>query len=259
MRDTELFSGERLDQIGFGGLKLIQKPEEFCYGVDAVILANFAAKHCKGEPQSVVDLGTGTGVIPLILSHKTKAKNIIGVEVQKPSFERAKRNIKLNSLEERLSIINGDVKDIGEIWGRDLKGTVDVVVANPPYFKSGSSITNGHDAKAMARHETTAGLEEFLSCAAYLLKLKGDFFMVHRPSRLADICYFGRTAGLEPKEMIFVSPTEGETPNILLIHMVKGAGSELKILPHLYVYDKHGEYTEDLLEAYESTTKNMLK
>lgn len=240
---------ERVDEIGFGKLKLIQKPKDFCYGVDAVILADFAAKNLKKTPQVMVDLGTGTGVIPLILSHKTETARIYGVEIQEDSFERAKRNAVLNNLEDRISFVNGDVKAF-KIWGEKLKGTVDAVVSNPPYFISGGAIINDLAPKTIARHETTAGLDDFLKCAAYLLKPKGDLFMVHRPSRLADICCYGRANGLEPKSMCFVSPKKESIPNILLVHMVKGGGKEIKFQQPLSVYSEDGNYTKELLEAY---------
>ncbi len=245
----EKFEDERIDQIGFGNLKLIQKPKDFCYGVDAVILADFAVKCNKSKPKTIVDLGTGTGVIPLILSHKTDAKHIYGLEVQEDSWQRALRNAKLNNLEDRISFINDDVKSF-KTWAADFQGSVDMVVSNPPYFISGGGIINNLAPKTIARHETTAGLKDFLACASYLLKPKGDFYMVHRPSRLADICCYGRENGLEPKEMCFVSPNKDSVPNILLVHMVKGGGKELKFLPPLAVYDGEGNYTPELLEAY---------
>lgn len=240
---------ERVDKIGFGDLKLIQKPKDFCYGVDAVILADFAVKNRKKHSETVIDLGSGTGILPLILSHKTEASRIIGVEVQEDSFLRAERNAAFNKLEERISFINGDVKDY-ESWGVELKGSADVVLSNPPYFISGGGIKNDLAPKTIARHETTAGLRDFMACAAYLLGARGDFFMVHRPSRLVDICCYGREFGLEPKDMCFVSPNIEEIPNILLVHMVKGGGKELKFQKPLSVYNKDGSYTQQLLEAY---------
>lgn len=240
---------ERVDKIGFGDLKLIQKPKDFCYGVDAVILADFAVKNRKKHSETVIDLGSGTGILPLILSHKTEASRIIGVEVQEDSFLRAERNAAFNKLEERISFINGDVKDY-ESWGVELKGSADVVLSNPPYFISGGGKKNDLAPKTIARHETTAGLRDFMACAAYLLGARGDFFMVHRPSRLVDICCYGREFGLEPKDMCFVSPNIEEIPNILLVHMVKGGGKELKFQKPLSVYNKDGSYTQQLLEAY---------
>ena len=254
-----IFDGERVDDTGFGGLKLIQKPEEFCYGVDAVILADFAAR-CAGvslpsrarqaADVTAVDLGTGTGIIPLILSHKTGWQQLIGVEVQEGSWERAVRNAELNGLEERMEFIKGDVKDFGKHWGTELAGKVDVVTSNPPYTQGSGGLKSANTAKAIARHETTAGLEDFIRCGASLLKTRGDFFMVHRPSRLVDICYMAREAGLEPKELCFVSPSRDAAANILLVHMVKGGGRQLTVLEPLFVYESDGSYTEKLRECY---------
>lgn len=241
---------ERLDEIGFGELKLIQKPKDFCYGVDAVILADFSVKNLKKKPKTIIDLGTGTGILPLIMSYKTDAERIIGVEIQEDSFLRAKRNSTINKLDGRVSFINGDIKDYALGWGSELKESADMVISNPPYFISGGGIINDLAPKTIARHETTAGLEDFMKCASYLLRPKGDLFMVHRPSRLVDICCYGRAHGLEPKEMCFVSPKQQSIPNILLVHFVKGGGKELKFTKPLAVYDEDGNYTKELLEAY---------
>ena len=254
-----IFEGERVDDTGFGSLKLIQKPEEFCYGVDAVILADFAARNASAslpsrkashDPVTVVDLGTGTGIIPLILSHKTGWNRLVGVEVQEGSFDRAVRNVQLNGLDDRMSFIRGDVKDFGKCWGAELSGSIDVVTSNPPYTQGSGGLKSSNTAKSIARHETTAGLEDFIRCAAWLLKPRGDFFMVHRPSRLVDICCMARDAGLETKEMCFVSPNREAAANILLVHMVKGGGRQLTMLEPLFVYEKDGSYTEKLKECY---------
>lgn len=250
IKQIHLEEGERLDEIGFGGLTLIQKPEEFCYGVDAVILADFAAKYARRSFRRAVDLGTGTGIIPLILSYKTEIPQITGIEVQADSFGRAMRNTENNGLKERVGFIHGDVKDFKNGWGRDLQGSVDLITSNPPYTAGSSGLVCSNPAKLIARHETTASLEDFMKCAAYLLKDKGEFFMVHRPSRIVDICCLGRQYGLEVKELQFVSPNRDGKPNILLVHMVKGGGREAKMLPPLYVYDMDGNYTEELLAAY---------
>ena len=241
--------GERLDEIGFGGLRLLQKPEDFCYGVDAVILADLTAKYVRRSTETIVDLGTGTGIIPTILSYKTDVPDLIGVEVQNEAYERALRNVGINGLEERVSFLHGNVKDVAQ-WGKPLIGTVDIVTSNPPYTAGKEGMTSDNRAKMIARHEIMAGLEDFLRCAALLLKEKGDLFMVHRPARLVDICCFGRALGLEPKEMCFVSPNVETKPNILLVHMVKGGGRQLKMLPPFYVYDMDGNYTPQLRETY---------
>ena len=259
---------ERIDEIGFGTLKLIQEPEEFCYGVDAVLLADFAARqkgffdvNFDGKPvvsrrdsmkdAAIVDLGSGTGIVPLILSHKTNCKKIYGVEVQKNSFDRAVRTSTMNGLQDRVEFFHSDVKEFWKKEGSFLRGYVDIVTSNPPYTAGKGGLTNSNSAKAIARHETTADLDDFVRCASELLKPKGSLFMVHRPSRLVDLCVAGRACGLEPKEMCLVSPKEGRIPNILLVHMIKGAGRELKILKPLAVYDRDGSYTDKLRKSYE--------
>lgn len=247
---VEINAGERIDEIGFGGLKLIQKPEDFCYGIDAVLLADFAATRHKGRADLIVDLGTGTGVIPLILSARLPQSRIYGIELQEDCCERAVRSAALNGLEERISYINDDVVGAGESWGAKLKGQMDIVVTNPPYFVSGGGLINDHAPKTVARHETTAGLYEFMACASFLLKPRGELFMVHRPARLADICCFGREHRLEPKELLFISPRRDTAPNLLLIHMIKDGGRELKLLEPICVYDEEGGFTPQVLAAY---------
>ncbi len=242
----------REDNIGFGGLRLLQEPEEFCYGVDAVILADFASKAC---PKKAVDLGTGSGVIPLILSHKTGAEKLVGVELQKPSYERAVQSVALNGLEDRIKMVNADVTD------EDLRGKVfsaaetsegvDLVTCNPPYMPGGASIPGANAAKTIARQETTATLDDFIRAAADLLCRRGHLYMVHRPSRLADIICSMRQRGIEPKELRMVSPKPGAEPNIVLIHGIKGAGPELKVLDTLCVHKEDGGYTDEIEIIYE--------
>lgn len=240
---------ERIDNIGFGGLKLIQDTDEFCYGVDAVILSDSVdVTKISGPDKKVFDLGTGTGIIPLILSSKTQAK-ITGVEIQREVFDLAKRNAKLNELTDRVSFINEDVKEY-ENWGKDLKSCIDIVTSNPPYMAKASGLINDNSKKMIARHETTADLNDFISAASFLLKDKGDFYLVHRPSRLVDILCFGRDNKLETKEIRYVAPRFGEEPNIILVHMVKNGGKELKMLPTLYIHDAGNKYTPELLNCY---------
>ena len=238
-----LYPGERIDETGFAGLKLIQKPDEFCYGVDAVILADFASKK---KASRIVDLGTGTGIVPIILSHKTNAEFIYGIEYQKDSFDRAVRNIELNALNGRLDFINANVAEFD-----GLKEWADVVTTNPPYMISNGAITNENTAKTIARHETVGTLDDFVRCAAGILKNKGDFYMVHRPSRLVDIFCTCRKYRLEPKEIRFVAPRTGESPNIVLVHCVKNGGAELKTLSDLYVYKEPGVYSDEIQQIYE--------
>lgn len=248
---TGIRTGERLDSIGFGSLRLIQRPDEFCYGVDAVILADFAARGFsrKSALKRAMDLGMGTGIIPLILSHKTRASEILGIEVQQDSYERACRNIELNGLTDRLTAIHGDVAnaDFGA-----MAGSFDLVTSNPPYMTGSCGLINKIDAKTIARHETTGTLEDFIRAAKVLLRDRGEFCMVHRPSRMVDIFAHCRKYRLEPKEIRLVSPRAGTEPNIMLVRCVKNGGAELKILPPLYVYREDGSgYSKEIELIYE--------
>lgn len=236
-----------MDCIGFSDLKLIQKPEDFCYGVDAVVLANFASKK---PAANIVDLGTGTGIIPLILSHKTGAETIYGIECQQDSFERALRNAKLNNLTERVRFVHANVSEFD-----GLQGWADAVTANPPYMPGSGGLTNANEAKSIARHEIAGELEDFIRCAGRLLKDRGDFYMIHRPFRLVDIFSLCRQHRLEPKEMRLIAPQRGEIPNLVLLHCVKNGGRELKLLKDLYVYQENGRYSEEIEQIYERTPK----
>jgi tRNA1Val (adenine37-N6)-methyltransferase len=239
--------GERIDDIGFGNLRLIQKPEDFCYGIDAVLLATFAEIRRGAR---VIDLGTGTGIIPMILSHRTEASEIIGVEVQQDSCERAERNVVLNDLGCRIQMIRGDVKHLIKEKKVE-KHTFDAVLTNPPYVKGNGGLKNKECAKAIARHETTAELSDFIGEASLLLKDRGDFYMVHRPNRLVDIVVLCRQHKLEPKELRFISPNKDTAPNIVLIHCVRHGRPDLKVLDPLYVYSEDGSYTEEVMRLYE--------
>jgi len=242
----KLNDGERIDEMGFSGLRIIQRPEDFCYGVDAVILAGEAAG-CSKRAGRIADICSGNGAVALMLSHKTSAEKIIAVELQEVPAELAVRNAELNGLQDRISVICGDVKDISG----SMKETIDMVVMNPPYIAAGAGIENTDPVRHAARHETTADLKELLAAAAEMLVKKGDMYMIHRPSRLADIFISARDCGLEPKEMRMISPSEGRAPNLVTVHMVKGGGSGLIMLPELHVYTGAGDYSEDILGLYE--------
>ncbi|MBQ0078976.1 MAG: tRNA1(Val) (adenine(37)-N6)-methyltransferase [Eubacterium sp.] len=237
----------RTDEIGFGDLKLIQNPEEFCYGVDAVLLADFATnKQIKFK--SALDMGCGNGIIPLILSYKNPRARITGIDVIETNVSMASDSVKLNNLQDRIEIKHMDVLNVPDEMERE---SVELVTCNPPYFPKGGGIINGNVAKFTARQETTAELEDFVKAAAFVLKDKGHFVMIHRPSRLADIMHFCRLYRLEPKEMRMICPRAGKAANMVLIHAIKGAGKELKILPDLNIHDSGNGYTSELLKAYE--------
>ena len=247
MKQTNFFSfsGERIDDMGFDSLYLIQKPDDFCYGIDAVLLADFAKLKHNAH---VVDLGTGTGAIPLILSRKYQKARIIGVEIQNDACERAVRSVELNGLSERITIFRADVKELSGVLPQ---GTFDAVLSNPPYNSQGDALQSESEAKRIARHETTATLEDFMAAAAELLKDRGEFYLVHRPARLVDIFTVGRALRLEPKEIRFVHPSVSKAPNIVLVKCVKNGGAELRFREPLYVYDKDGGYTEEVKRIYE--------
>ena len=236
---------ERIDDIGFSGFRIIQRPKEFCYGIDAVLLSDFAKVKDGGR---ICDLGTGTGIIPLILRHKTKASEICGIELQKNSYDLALRNVELNGLERELHMFHGDVLDGVQMLG---KGCFDTVVTNPPYTAPGEGMKSNNEAKRLARHESTATLQDFVRVAADLLKDKGNFYLVHRPSRLVDIMMACRQYRLEPKLIRMVAPRVGVQPNILLLHCVKYGNPELLWLPTLYVYDGEKGYTKEIDQIYE--------
>lgn len=242
---------ERIENIGFGELKLIQDPDAFCYGIDAVILSDFA---CLFYPQArnAVDLCTGTGIVPFIMSHKNKDAVFTGIDVLETSIDMAKRSCSMNGLQERVSFIQSDVLELDTAM---FDGGIDMVTCNPPYFAKGGAIPSRNAEKFVARHETTATVEDFIKTAAKLLNGKGHFFMVHRPSRLVDIFFFCRKYGLEPKHIRFVVPKKGEIPNIVLIHCSAGGGRELRYLKELCVYDDNGCYTDEIEQIYERKTE----
>ena len=244
---------ETTDSIGFGGMKLIQG-NGFLYGVDAVLLAAFTAGETDGRGMKrrraphILELGCGNGIVSVILSHKIPKGTLLGVEIQAEEAERARRNVKLNHLEERIQIREADVASLSETA---LPEKFNAVVTNPPYFRRGGAIPNDASAKYIARHETSADLDAFIRAAATQLDRDGELFMVHRPDRLVDICCSMRAQGLEPKELQMVMPFPETKPNILLVHGVKGGNSELRVLPPIHVRETDGRYSDLIQRIYE--------
>ena len=235
---------ERLDDLHRCGYMIIQDPEKFCFGMDAVLLSGFCSIS-KGE--TILDLGTGTGVIPILLAAKTEAKHLSGIEIQKDIADMALRSVCYNELSERVSIIQGDLRNVESLIARH---SFDVVTANPPYMKLESGATCEHSAKAISRHELKMSLDECIYAAAYALKFGGRLYMVHRPARLADIMCSLRAHKLEPKRIRFVQPYMDKEPNLVLIEAKSGGKPELRVLPPLVVYDKDGSYTKECYEIY---------
>ncbi|WP_090548589.1 tRNA1(Val) (adenine(37)-N6)-methyltransferase [Natronincola ferrireducens] len=234
---------ERIDDLQVNGLKIIQNPKGFCFGIDAVLLANFVALKQNAK---VVDLGTGTGIIPILLAGKSNTSHITALEIQDEVADMARRSVQLNRLENRIDILTMDLKEGEKILPVN---TFDVVTSNPPYMHP-EGLLNLEDTKSISRHEIKCSLEDVIKTASRLLKHLGRFFMVHRPQRLVDIMYYCRQYKLEPKQLQFIHPTYGKKPNLLLLECRKAANPELKILDPLYVYEETGKYTKEIYEIY---------
>ena len=240
-----LKENERIDDLEINGLKIIQNNNWFCFGIDSVLLSDFAKK-IKNQTK-VLDLGTGTGIISLLLCAKTNLKEIIGVEVQEEVCDMAKRTIKMNNLEDKFKIICSNIKDLNNNFE---KNTFDAIVTNPPYKKENTGIKNLNMQKEISRHEILANLEDFIKISFDLLKDKGEFYMVHHPERLTDIMFLMRKYKIEPKKIRFVYSTIEKNPVLVLIKGVKNAMPFLKIEKPLIIYNSKGEYTDEIYKIY---------
>ena len=244
MKDIELKENERIDDLEINGFRVIQNPFCFCFGMDAVLLANFARVPAKA---AVLDIGTGTGVIPLLLAAKSQGASWTGLEVQSNMVDMARRSTLFNGVQDKVSIVEGDVREIRNLFEA---GSFNAVTSNPPYMKENSGLKNPSDTIYISRHEIMATLEDVISAASYVLKSSGIFSMVHRPSRLPEIMEMMVKYHLEPKRLQLVQPTAGKEANLVLIEGVKGGGRECRILPTMNVYNEDGSYTEELLRYY---------
>lgn len=235
---------ERLDDLQRNGLKIIQKTDGFCFGMDAVLLSGFAAVK-PGE--KVLDLGTGTGIIPLLLSAKTEGQHFSGLEIQEEVVEMAARSVALNGLEEKIKIVHGDIKEASRIFGA---ASFDVVVTNPPYMNDAHGLKNPNEGKAISRHEVLCTLEDVVREAAKLLKTGGRFYMVHRPHRLAEIISTLTAYRLEPKRMKMVHPFADRDANMVMIEAVRGGGAFLKVEAPVIVFREPGVYADEIRDVY---------
>lgn len=242
-----LKENERIDDLQYKGLKIIQDNTGFCFGIDSVILADFAKDIKTGV--NVVDLGTGTGIIGILLCGKTSLKKVTGIEIQKDVAEMAERSIKLNNLKNKFEVIN---VDINEIFRKEIleKNKYDVIVTNPPYKEIGTGIVNEDEKKLISRHEIKATLSDFLKVGSLLLKDKGEFYMVHKAERIVDIIQKMRENKLEPKEIRMVYPYKDTEASLILIKAIKGGKKFAKILEPLYIYDDKGQYTQEIKKIY---------
>lgn len=238
-----LLQNETIDDLQ-NGYRIIQKIDAFRFGVDAVLLADFA--NIRHE-HSVIDLGTGTGIIPILIYARKRPSEITAVEIQQDMADMAERSMKLNGLENNIKVLCMDLKDTPAVLG---KAGYDCVITNPPYVKKECGINNPSESKAIARFEIMCSLEEVLKTAKELLKPGGKLFMIHRTDRLVDVIYEMRNTGIEPKRIRFVHPSVGKRPNLLLIEGARGGNKELRFMEPLYIYDEKGEYSEEINRIY---------
>lgn len=237
-------SNERLDDLELKGYHIIQDPKRFCFGIDAVLLSGFATVR-RGE--KVLDLGTGTGILPILLEAKTEGGHFTGLEIQPESAEMAGRSVKYNHLEDKISIVEGDIKDASSIFGL---ASMDVITTNPPYMIGQHGIQNDGDAKTIARHEVLCDLDDILRESARMLKPNGRFYMVHRPFRLAEIFSKMVSYRIEPKRMRLVHPYADKEPNMVLIEGYHNGKSRLTVEKPLVVYKEPNVYTDEVLKIY---------
>lgn len=235
---------ERIDDLQRNHYGIIQRKGAFCFGMDAVLLSGFAAVK-KGE--RALDLGTGTGIIPILLSAKTEGEHFTGLEIQEESADMARRSVSYNHLEERVDIVTGDIKEAGTLFAR---ASFDVVTSNPPYMNDAHGIKNPGDAKAIARHEVLCSLEDVVREGARVLRPGGRFYMVHRPHRLIEIITAFTRHKMEPKRMKLVHPFVDREANMVLIEAVKGGRSMIKVEKPLIVYREPGVYMDEIYDIY---------
>lgn len=240
----KLYPGERLDDLQRNGYKIIQNEKKFCFGMDAVLLSGFVRVK---EAERVLDMGTGTGIIPILLAGKTEGRHFTGLEIQRESADMAMRSVQINHLEERISIIEGDIREADTLFGA---ASFDVITCNPPYMTGQHGLVNPNQPKAIARHEICCTLEDVIRQASRLVRPGGRFYLVHRPFRLAEIMNVMISYKLEPKRMRLVYPFADREPNMVLLEGLRGGKSRITVEKPLIVYKSPGVYTDEIYEWY---------
>lgn len=241
---SNLLPGERIDELQRNGYRIIQDPERFCFGMDAVLLSGFARAK---KQERCLDLGCGNGIIPILMEAKTEGKHFTGLEIQPESADMARRSVALNGLQDRIDIVEGDIKDASKIFGAS---SFHVVTTNPPYMTAQHGLTNVYEAKTIARHEVLCNLEDIIRESARLLMPGGRFYMVHRPFRLAEIISLMVQYRMEPKRMRLVYPYVDREPNMVLIEGLRGGKSRMTVEKPLIVYKEPGKYTDEIYDVY---------
>ena len=241
---SNLLPGERIDELQRNGYRIIQNPERFCFGMDAVLLSGFARAK---KQERCLDLGCGNGIIPILMEAKTEGKHFTGLEIQPESADMAKRSVALNGLQDRIDIVEGDIKDASKIFGAS---SFHVVTTNPPYMTAQHGLTNVYEAKTIARHEVLCNLEDIIRESARLLMPGGRFYMVHQPFRLAEIISLMVQYRMEPKRMRLVYPYVDREPNMVLIEGLRGGKSRMTVEKPLIVYKEPGKYTDEIYDVY---------
>ena len=241
---SNLLPGERIDELQRNGYRIIQNPERFCFGMDAVLLSGFARAK---KQERCLDLGCGNGIIPILMEAKTEGKHFTGLEIQPESADMAKRSVALNGLQDRIDIVEGDIKDASKIFGAS---SFHVVTTNPPYMTAQHGLTNVYEAKTIARHEVLCNLEDIIRESARLLMPGGRFYMVLRPFRLAEIISLMVQYRMEPKRMRLVYPYVDREPNMVLIEGLRGGKSRMTVEKPLIVYKEPGKYTDEIYDVY---------
>ena len=245
-----LKDNERIDDLQLNNFKIIQNKNGFCFGIDSVLLSDFA-KDIRNNSR-VLDLGTGTGILGILLCGKTKLSKIYGIDVQTDVCDMASRSINLNNLQHKFEIINKNIKDLKNIFEEN---SIDAIVSNPPYKKDHSGLKNESETKLISRHEITASLEDFISISSKLLKSNGSIYMVHRPERLSDLFYLLKKYNLEPKKLRLVQSYNKSKPKLVFVKATKNAKSFLNIEEPLIIYNKDGSYTDEILKIYNKEEK----
>lgn len=245
MEENKLLKqGERVDNLQRNGYQIIQAPERFCFGMDAVLLAGFAGG-AKGE--RLLDIGTGTGILPLLMEARTDISRLWGLEIQEESADMARRSMKLNGLEKKIEIITGDIKEADRLFETAF---FDVITCNPPYMIGKHGLQNAERTKTIARHEVCCTFRDIAEMTAKLLKPGGHFYLVHRPFRLAEILVTLSESKLEPKRMQLVYPFIDKEPNMVLIEAVRGGKSRMSVEKPLIVYERPGVYMPEIYDIY---------